>query len=176
LLPVLHSAIRARSRVSFDYAGERRTVDPYGVFFRDGNWYVHGLDEKRNEPRTFRIDRIDGELGDVEVGEPAAFDPPSDLDLRQVMPKEPWLLGGSDAFVARVRVDRVQAGKVETEVGAERVVDRHADGSIDVEFPVTNRGAFRSWVLGLLEHAEVLSPPELRLDLVEWLTTMAETA
>ena len=34
---------------------------------------------------------------------------------------------------------------------------------------VTNRAAFRSFVLGLLDHAEVLAPPELRADMVAWL-------
>jgi predicted DNA-binding transcriptional regulator YafY len=39
---------------------------------------------------------------------------------------------------------------------------------------VSNRDAFRSFVLGFLEHAEVLSPPELRDDMVRWLTSMTE--
>lgn len=41
---------------------------------------------------------------------------------------------------------------------------------------VTNRDAFRSFVLGFLEHAEVLDPPELRADLVGWLQRLAGTA
>ena len=36
--------------------------------------------------------------------------------------------------------------------------------------PVTNRAAFRSFVLSFLEHAEILDPPELRDDLVAWLS------
>ena len=43
------------------------------------------------------------------------------------------------------------------------------DGSVVVELAVTNRDAFRSFVLGLLDHAEVLAPPELRADVVDWL-------
>ena len=41
------------------------------------------------------------------------------------------------------------------------------------EVPCANAGAFRSWVLGLLEHAEVLSPPAVRADVVEWLRATA---
>ena len=41
--------------------------------------------------------------------------------------------------------------------------------------PVVNREAFRSWVLDLLEHAEVLDPPELRADIVAWLTELASS-
>ena len=32
--------------------------------------------------------------------------------------------------------------------------------------PVVNRAAFRTFVLGFLDHAEVLEPPELRADIV----------
>ena len=38
---------------------------------------------------------------------------------------------------------------------------------------VRHRPAFRSWVLGLLEHAEVLGPEELRADVVGWLEAVA---
>ena len=36
----------------------------------------------------------------------------------------------------------------------------------------TNRGAFRSWVLGLGTDVEVLGPPEVRADLVAWLQAL----
>jgi hypothetical protein len=42
-----------------------------------------------------------------------------------------------------------------------------------VTLPVVNRAAFRSWVVDLLDHAEVLSPPELRADMVAWLDAVA---
>ena len=42
-----------------------------------------------------------------------------------------------------------------------------------MEVTVTNRAAFRSFVLGFLEHAEVLDPPEMRAEIVEWLEAVA---
>ena len=63
---------------------------------------------------------------------------------------------------AVVRVDASRAAGVERELGAARVVRRGADGSIDVEVPCANVPAFRSWVLGLLDHAEVVGPPDVR--------------
>lgn len=171
LLPVLHAAARNRSTVTFTYGGDERVVEPYGVLFRDGNWYVHGHDCGRGERRTFRIDRIDG---GVEVGDTESFERPDDVDLSAAMPKEPWLLGGGDSFTAHVRVDAVQAGKVAEEVGRSRVVDQAGDGSVVVALAVTNREAFRSWLLGLLDHAEVLDPQEMRDDVVAWLSAMAE--
>lgn len=169
-LPQLHAAARARAVVTFGYGDNRRTVEPYGVLFRDGYWYLHGFDRDRGDTRNFRLDRF---VGDVEVGEPGAFERPDHVDLTAAMPKEPWLIGGSERLVARVRVDVVQAGKVSAEVGADRIVETSEDGSVVFELTVTNRAGFRSWLLGLLDHAEVLAPPDLREDVVTWLRQMA---
>lgn len=172
-LPKLHAATRNRATVSFTYGENRRTVEPYGVLFRDGNWYLHGFDRDRGETRTFRLDRFAGE---PEVGKAGAFERPEHVDLSAAMPKEPWLIGGSDELVARVRVDAVQAGKVAAEVGADRVVARADDGGVVLELNVTNRSAFLTWLLGLLDHAEVLEPQELRDEVVSWLRAMVVTA
>jgi hypothetical protein len=42
-----------------------------------------------------------------------------------------------------------------------------------VALEVVNQDAFRRWVLDLLDHAEVLGPPELRADMVAWLDGVA---
>jgi predicted DNA-binding transcriptional regulator YafY len=71
---------------------------------------------------------------------------------------------------ARVRIEGPQASWAVQHVGPDHVVSEEADGSVVVELPVTNRAAFRSFVLSFLEHAEILEPPELRDDLVAWLS------
>jgi proteasome accessory factor B len=72
-----------------------------------------------------------------------------------------------------VRVDAPRAAAVVREVGDGRVVTHHEDGSVDVAVPCTNLAAFRSWVLGFVEHAEVLAPDDVRADVVAWLTSVA---
>ncbi|MBM0279194.1 helix-turn-helix transcriptional regulator [Micromonospora tarensis] len=62
-LLALASAARHRQRVAVDYRswrGERshRELDPYGLVFHAGRWYVTGHDHRRGEIRTFRLDRI----------------------------------------------------------------------------------------------------------------------
>jgi predicted DNA-binding transcriptional regulator YafY len=59
------------------------------------------------------------------------------------------------------------------QLGDEAVVERRPDGAVVVSLPVVNRAAFRSWVIDLLDHAEVLSPAELRADMVAWLDAVA---
>ena len=42
--------------------------------------------------------------------------------------------------------------------------------------PVANPDAFRSLALSLLDHAEVLGPPEARAEIVTWLEATASGA
>ena len=85
----------------------------------------------------------------------------------------PWQLGEGDPIVARVLVDADQAPMAVQYAGAEAVAEQRDDGAVVLEMAVTNRSGFRSFVLGFLEHAEVLSPLELRDDVVDWLEAIA---
>ena len=72
-----------------------------------------------------------------------------------------------------MRVDPARAAAVERELGADRVLERDEDGTVEVAVPCANRPAFRSWVLGLLDHAEVVGPPDVRAEIVTWLRALA---
>lgn len=169
-LPALRDASARRVAVAFAYRGKSRRLDPYGLLLRDGFWYVVGRDHEHDALRTYRVDRIEG---DVAVDDGAPFERPAGFDLRTAFPSDPKELGAAgEPAVALVRVDAARAAGVERELGAERVVARADDGSIDVEVPCANVPAFRSWVLGLLDHAEVLGPPEVRQAVVSWLQAM----
>jgi len=169
-LPALRDASARRHTVTFPYRAKHRRVDPYGLLLRAGFWYVVGHDHEHGEVRTYRVDRIEG---DVTVDEAATFDRPPGIDVRAAFPSDPKELGGSDAAaVAVVRVDPMRAAGVERELGPDRVVARGGDGAIDVAVPCANVPAFRSWVLGLLDHAVVLGPADVRAAVVDWLTSM----
>lgn len=179
LLPVLHSAIRNCSTVTFAHGGSgsqaggaQRTVEPAMLFFREGHWYLFGFDRLREAERNFRVDRIEG---GVEVGEPGGFDRRDVRTPSAAMPKQPWLMGGGDGVEASaiVRVDGVLATKAIADAGPSATVERHDDGSVTLTMPVAQREAFRSWVLGFLDHAEVLGPADLRDDVIDWLRSIA---
>ncbi|HEX8630009.1 MAG TPA: YafY family protein [Catenuloplanes sp.] len=68
-LLALGAATREHRRVSITYRSarrenradpvlSRRDVDPYGLVFHAGRWYLTGHDHHRGEIRTFRLDRI----------------------------------------------------------------------------------------------------------------------
>lgn len=171
-LPMIRSAVASRTPISFGYRGERRSVDPWGVLLRGGFWYLVGRDHVREAKRTFRLDRFEGP---IELGRPGSFDRPQDFDPRSAFPADPKQIGHAvdDAIEATVRIGHLRAAASERELGAERVIARHDDGSIDVLVPATNADAFRSWIIGLVEHAEVLEPPQVRADVAEWLRSVA---
>lgn len=173
-LPIVRAAVASRSTINFGYRGDRRSVDPWGLLLRGGFWYVVGHDHDRGEKRTFRVDRFDGTPADIEVGPSGAFERPTSFDPRDAFPADPKQIGhaASDGAVAVVRIDATRAAAIEREVGADRVVARHDDGGIDVEVPSSNVDAFRSWVLGLLDHAVVIGPPETRAAIIDWLSGM----
>jgi predicted DNA-binding transcriptional regulator YafY len=166
-LPLLRDAIARRATVAFAYREVDRTVEPYGLLLRDGFWYLVGFDHTRGDRRTFRVDRIDGR---ITMGDGDAFERPPGLDLRTVLPDDPKMLGADgDTQEAIVRVDAVRAAAVVRELGSDRVIDTRPSGNVDVRVPCANREAFRSWLLGLLEHAEVTAPADVRADVVDWL-------
>src|SRR5437762_10211787 len=76
-LPALFDAYRRRARVTFAYRNDTRRLDPYGILFRNGHWYVVGFDCDREAIRAFRADRIESE---VEVGPAGAFERPDGFD------------------------------------------------------------------------------------------------
>ena len=169
-LAVLFDAVSRRATVTFSYRGSVRHLDPYGVVLRFGHWYVVGHDRDRDAPRAFRVDRLDAE---PELGPDGGFAPPDAVDPAEYVRADPLTYGEDQPVDAHVLVDAPRAGWVVDQLGEEAVVDRRPDGGIVVSLPVVNRAAFRSWVVDLLDHAEVLSPPELRVDMVAWLDAVA---
>jgi predicted DNA-binding transcriptional regulator YafY len=166
VLAPLFGAVSERRAVAFHYRGGRRTLDPYGLSFRNGHWYVSGRDHDRDDIRQFRLDRVDG--GVATAGPPGAFEPSATGDQ-----PPPWRMGDEEQVTATLLVDADQAGWAIGQVGPDAVHERQADGSVILELPVTNRAAFRSFVLGFLDHAEVLGPEALRDEIVAWLEMVA---
>jgi predicted DNA-binding transcriptional regulator YafY len=165
-LSVLFAGVAERREVSFEYNACERRVNPYRLYYREGHWYLEGFDHSRGTERLFRVDRV---RGPVELGtEAGAFERPS---ARPTGPPPPWRLGDDPPTRVEVRVDESQARWVRQVAGGEAFVDEH--GWAHFELLVTNKEGFRSFVLGLLDHAEVVSPPEVRQEVVSWLVALA---
>jgi predicted DNA-binding transcriptional regulator YafY len=168
-LSVLFGAMAESRTVVFRYRGADRTVDPWRLSFHNGHWYLAGYDHSRSEERSFRLDRF--ETAPLATGPVGAFERPADSG--RALP-HPWELGDADDAVveAHLLVDAGHAGWAIGEIGEAAVRERRPDGSIVFSLSVRNQDAFRSFVVGFLDHAEVLGPPELRAGIVQFLTTL----
>jgi proteasome accessory factor B len=138
---------------SADGRSGMRTVEPYGVVRRRRAWYLVGHDRDRGEPRGFRTDRMEGS---IETLEPAgAFDVPDGFALGEVVT-------GPDV----VSVTAVLAAGVEGQwaLGSRGAVDEGPVGDglrrmrVDALDPVRDR----AWLLGVAPDAGLVSPVELR--------------
>ncbi|HWM00773.1 MAG TPA: YafY family protein [Actinophytocola sp.] len=126
VLLVLAEAARRRQPVEIDYTtwrggASRRTLEPYGLVFHSGRWYVTGADSLRAEIRTFRLDRVAAARllpGTFEV--PADFDPIARVltGLSDVpYPHEVSVLLHATAAEIREKLPATVATLTETEAG-----------------------------------------------------------
>ena len=165
-LVVLYRAICERSVVSFQHRNERRSVEPVRLHFTRGHWYLGGHDRHRQAWRHFRLDRV----ADLTVGEPGEFEPrPAPVGG---LDRPPWEIG-TDAAAAQIEVDAEVADWTLAQTGQGLRHERRPDGSVWLEVSVANPDALVDFVLSLLDHAELLGPPELREKLLERLRACA---
>jgi predicted DNA-binding transcriptional regulator YafY len=169
------AATQARRRVRITYRSWRgeetqRDVDPYGLVFHAGRWYVTGHDHRRGQIRTFRLDRVSAvstlpEPYDV----PPGFDPVAQVTRSLGGVPYAWevevVLDADPAEVAR----RVPPSVAEIRESAHGVILRARAESLDGmahmlaglgwPFTITRPDELRAAVVG---HAERLAASAAR--------------
>jgi proteasome accessory factor B len=171
LVPVFQ-AISEKRVVTFGYRGEERRVEPWRLDFQRGRWYLTGYDRVRAGQRNFRLDRIEGQV--ETTNETAEAEPPPATDGAADQPARPWEVGAETPTEARLLVDAERVEAARHQLGPDIDVEERDDGSAVFTVPVVNHDAFRSFVLGFLDGAELLSPPAWRDDLVAWLRAIVD--
>jgi proteasome accessory factor B len=100
------AAIANGKTVVFDYVGlnqsevVKRTIDPWRALLHSGHWYLIGFDQDKGEVRTFRTDRIVGDL--VETKHDILESMPKDFDLSAIT--DTWEHSDKEATIATVLV------------------------------------------------------------------------
>ncbi|MEZ5176085.1 MAG: WYL domain-containing protein [Acidimicrobiia bacterium] len=157
LLGVLFEAISTRTKLSFEYAGKRRTVLPYALGHRFGHWYLTAPEIGAPEiVKAFRVDR----MGPPAIeGASKSFDRPAAFNPDEVLPSGA-AEGRSDrsaTVVFDADVGRVAVGQVP---GAEVTA---TDGlRTTAEVPVRDDAGFINWLLGFDDKAVIVAPEDLR--------------
>ena len=174
-LEPLFQAIAEHRVVTFGYPARQggtrqRTVEPWRLDFQRGRWYLTGWDRLREGERNFRLDRIDGPV--EQTAEPATADR-SGAAVPRSGPLAAWEIGDEEPVLARLRVDAARVEVAARQLGPDVASEPTDDGGRVFSVPVVRQDAFRAFVLGFLEHAEILEPAAWRQDLIEWLEAIA---
>ena len=157
------------------YTGSRdmvttRTVEPFGLVDHRGNWYLIARDHLRQRELPFRVDRIRTArlLSGVE------YEFPDEFTTEAYRRDEMWREGPQDIDV-KVRFDAEVAPRIR-EGAAKRDV-RDVGGGRVVRTYRIQRGRPRwlyTHVARFGPHAEVLSPPEVRRGMAQFLDAVLE--
>ena len=169
-LAKIETAIFRHKTITFEYftmeRGElgARTVDPYHLLFRGGQFYLLGHAHERGALRAFRLSRIRGKVAYATKAE-HDFRRPADFDPRAYANLAAWQFG-EIVGTAEIRIAERIAWLLERHFGRYGEI-REVEGSGDRLF-ITDYASERqlvSWVLGLGENAWVLAPAELAAEL-----------
>ena len=158
-------AITTRSAITFTYIGQdleiqKRTLNPYALASRDGFWYFAGMDLDKGAIRTFRLDRVEGEIA---VGkENASFEIPAGFDLFSHLDE------GISAKLATIDIRKGKAFALRKK--ALSVVEKGEWDQITIQYG--DESTFIDSLLWHLDDVVVIEPSELRESVVKILSSM----
>lgn len=163
-LRALWQALLARKRVVLDYrtmstdARAQRSVEPYGLFFVNGHWYLAARDVEKDAVRNFRVSRIHGlEVNRTRAGT-ADYEIPPSFHLREHgRSRQAWELGDGDVMEAIVEIRReTGVARAAAELGSPvaGVPQRRA-------FAVRRSDAFARWLLSFAGEVVPVAPASL---------------
>lgn len=165
LVAELTRAVTDRKRVTFDYVGaqgrrSRREVEPWGLFARDGRWYLVAFDPSAEDERVFAVPRISG-LTVAPRPKSPDFEPPAGFDIARhmVMPFQ----FGARATEAVVRLTGPAARRAEALTAGQGTLSRDGDGTYLWRVMVADGPLFARWIVHAGHGVDVVSPAELRL-------------
>jgi predicted DNA-binding transcriptional regulator YafY len=173
----LEAATRFRKRVAMTYqaAGSgstsRRDVDPYGLVYRDGAWYLVGWCHLRREIRSFRVDRIRDAAMAPKPKSPD-FERPEGFDVRTFTNRSPWTFSTEpvEEVLLAFGAEAADAANEDFGPNAER---RTVDGVITIRFPCGNPDFAVSRVLAAKGAITVRHGARLRERLASELSVVA---
>ncbi len=158
------SAIISRKRMRFTYTTsvgvtKGRSVDPYGMFLREGRWYLVGRDSDRDDLRVFALARV-AELT-VERSRPKSpdFERPADFDVAAFV-RLPFQYG-PEKIDALLRLSSDAAWRLRGSIGVSGELSQKADGALWRVAARDGRRLLR-WVVENGPGIELVSPAELR--------------
>lgn len=148
--------------------GAAYILSPFKLIINDGNYYLLAYDSKKQDMRTFRLDRMKGVdiLNEPREGE-VAF---SKIDLKTYTQRVFSMFGGEKKRVSLWFINPLLDTVVErfgtgTDVFYRPDDDTHFVVSADVEIS----DQFYGWLCGFRKKAKIVSPPDVAADFQKFL-------
>lgn len=159
------SAIAEKRSIEFSYIDtemkvKARNVNVYSYFSNHGFWYFSGMDIEKNELRTFRCDRIQGDLNISKKSQ--TYEIPEGLKAFQFFGEKQSL----SRATLRLRVGRgtqLRSMSISTESDNEHDL-------IEIEY--SSESELVALILWHLDDVEVISPPSLKLRVINALESL----
>ncbi|KRO35994.1 MAG: hypothetical protein ABR54_04525 [Actinobacteria bacterium BACL15 MAG-120619-bin91] len=166
--PLIAKAIADQQLLTFTYIDSQlfqnvRKIVPIGLSSRAGFWYLSGVDQEIQEIRTFRVDRIEGEIA-ASKG-PRDFETPQNFDPKGVFE------GGSPASFASIDVRKGKGTSLRA-----LATSTESLGEWDrLRVPIYNLHTLASMVLWHGNDVFVQQPQELREILIGQLDSLVKS-
>ena len=166
--PLIAKAIADQQLLTFTYIDSQlfqnvRKIVPIGLSSRAGFWYLSGVDQQIQEIRTFRVDRIEGEIA-ASKG-PRDFETPQNFDPKGVFE------GGSPASFASIDVRKGKGTSLRA-----LATSTESLGEWDrLRVPIYNLHTLASMVLWHGNDVFVQQPQELREILIGQLDSLVKS-
>jgi len=156
-------ALRLTRTMEFDYLipgypePHRRRVNPYHAVGYRSQWYLVGKCHYKESVRVFAVSRItNATVTDDD------FFVPDDFDFEDYVGEHFGIFRSEEEHTVCVRfVPDAAPYVLEREWHPSQTVERNADGSVELTFPVSHLFEVKRWVLSWGPEAEVLEPAEL---------------
>jgi proteasome accessory factor B len=166
----LTRAIADQITVVFNYPSahlqeERRTVNPFGLGSRQGNWYLVGYDKIRADMRTFRLDRI---IGQVELtAKQSSFVAEPTFDVLSFL--DSTLFEKREIAQVSIRVGRGHALRGDAQIIS-------SDDEFDLcQIPYSDESRFIDSILWHADDVIVQDPIHVRSKVIERLQALVKT-
>jgi len=164
ILSTLGDALFRRKCVTFSYramqseATAKRAVEPYGLFFVSGHWYLAARDVEKDALRNFRVSRVqDLRINPSKAGTPDYAIPPAFSLRDHAASRQAWEIGDGDAFDAVVEF----TGQSGAALAAAALGELDPTAPSARRFRVRRADSFARWLLSFAGEAAPVSPTTL---------------
>ena len=113
LLSTAFEAVDTEQLIKFGYKGKERTAQPFGLYTRDGFWYLVAREE--TEIKSFKLLRIEGKI--VKEGKAGSFKKPPEFDLIKFLSNS----RSEQEILAQVYVRKEQAHVLRSKYSAKEI-------------------------------------------------------